>query len=247
MFIPKRLVWLLAVHAGAGIIASTVAPLEQILLVPLLASVSCQAVLLALWGACATTAPWKRLAVLATGAMYLELLARPGSLRNEFSGFPTLVVVLVSAGMLSLRVTGWEVAARAESDRLPGEETGGFRFSIRGLMLCTAAVALLGAGARGLTPGPGNMLWALVVWSLCFTAVGLAALWAGLGGGPPGWRSPLVFLMSACLGVFFAAAVQAHAQGWFYVISIMLLSTGGLLASLAVVRSCGYHLRRRSA
>jgi hypothetical protein len=250
----KKLWRLVAAHVAVGVTSSALAPfrvsnrfgLDLILLVPLLASVSCQAVLLALWGTNSTsTAPWKRLALLAAGTAFLELLVRPGSHGGEFAGFPTLVVALSSAGSLSLRLTGWEVARRAEPCGPLEDETGGFRFSIRGLMACTVAVALLGAGARELSPGPGNMLWALAVWSFCFTAAGLSALWAGLGGGRPGWRYPPVFVLSAALGVFFAAAVQALGPGWVYILSIMTLSTAGLLASLAVVRSCGYRLRRR--
>ena len=50
-----------------------------------------------------------------------------------------------------------------------------------------------------------------------------------------------VFALSPVLGACFAH-VAAHQNGWVYISLIMLLYTAALLASLAVVRSCGLRI-----
>ena len=59
--------------------------LDHILIVPLFALALCQALLIALWGTASTASPWKRLAGLVAGAVYLEALPFP-DLRREFLG-----------------------------------------------------------------------------------------------------------------------------------------------------------------
>jgi len=91
---------------------------------------------------------------------------------------------------------------------------------------------------------PGPSLLRNSVFGLCFTAVGLAAVWAALADARPRWRGPVVFGLAAILGVFFAVAANAQTAGWVYILLSMLLDSAALLGSLLVVRSCGYRLVR---
>ena len=102
-------------------------------------------------------------------------------------------------------------------------------------MLCAVARAL---------EGYRNPFLFVPVWALCFVAVGLVSLWAMLGDASPLRRGPVVFVLSPVLGAFFAFAAGAHQAGWIYILLIMLLYPAALLASLLVVRSCGYRLLR---
>jgi hypothetical protein len=249
----RRLAWLVVAHLAAGVVAGALAPVElrtplgldRILVVPLFAVALGQAVLLALWGVGSTGPPWKRMAGLVTGAVCLEGLFAPG-LRGEFLGTATVTVAVTTASLLGVRALGVGLTRRAEPDLPARPEAEGLRVSIRGLMLFTAAVALLSAGARALRATPGHLVLLMVVWALCFVAVGLVAFWAALGGGKPLRRGPVVFALSPVLGVFFAVAAHADRDGWVYVILTMLLYPAVLLGSLLVVRSCGYRLVRRS-
>jgi hypothetical protein len=221
------------------------AGLDHILIVPLFAVALCQALLIALWGTASTATPWKRLAGLVAGAVYLEALPFP-DLRREFLGLSTVTVALSTASLLVGRALGIRVTRRSGRDQPPPPETEGLRFSIRGLMLLTAVVALLSAGARLLAIPARFFLWWVVVWSLCFVVVGLVALWAALGAARPLRRAPALFAMSPVCGSFFAYAVHTDGAGRFYIILIMLLYPAVLLGSLLVVRSCNYRLVRRT-
>jgi hypothetical protein len=220
--------------------------LKDILLVPFFASVFCQALLLALWGAYSGVSPWLRMAGMVVGTVYLEALL-PDRMRREFLGISTITVTVTTATLLVMRALGVRLNRQDESAQPMRAEPEGLRFSIRGLMLFTAAVALLSAGARALQDTPRRLFLQEAVLAMCFVAAGLMALWAGLGNARPPHRGAVVFALSPVLGAFFAFAVHAHKAGWAYIMLTMLLYPAVLLASLLVVRSCGYRLVRRVA
>lgn len=220
--------------------------LRDILLVPLIGLVLCQGVLLALWGASSGVSPWLRMAGLVAGAVYLEALF-PATMRREFFGISTITIVVTTATLIVVRMLGVRLTRRDDPGPPIRAETEGLRFSIRGLMLFTAAVALLSAGARALQDTPRHFLLLAAVWAMCFVAVGLVALWAALGSARPLNRAPIVFVLSPVLGIFFGFAAHADRAGWVYITLTMLMFPALLLGSLLVVRSCGYWLVRRSA
>jgi hypothetical protein len=247
----RRLLSLALALLALGGVAAVAAPIEirtasglvHILIVPLLALALCQAFLVALWGTAATAAPWLRFAGLVAGAVYLDALLPP-DLRHETLGMSTLTIVVTTATLLVVRTRGVRLRRPAGPVQPARPEAEGLRFSIRGLMLFTAGVALLSAGARALQESPRRMLLLIVVWSLCFVAVGMVGLWAALGNARPLRRGPVVLALSPVLGAFFAYAAGAHQAGCVYIILIMLLYPAALLGSLLVVRSCGYRLGR---
>jgi hypothetical protein len=254
MSVKRRLLGLAARHIVLGIIARLLAPIElpnvfglvRLPVVPLVASALCQAFLLAVWGATSSGSPWRRLAGLAAGAVYLEALL-PSDFRRELLGMSTITVAVVTATLLVIRMLGVRLNPFTDSAQPTPPETEGFRLSIRGLMLVTAAVALLSAGARALQEEPHRLVLLMAVWAMCFVTVGLVALWAVLGLGRPLRRGVVVFVLSPILGACFAFASQAHRAGWVYILLIMLLYPTLLLSSLLVVRSCGYRFVRRAA
>jgi hypothetical protein len=113
-------------------------------------------------------------------------------------------------------------------------------------MIFTAAVAVICAGARALAGARSPFLF-MPVWAVCFVSVGLVSLWAVLGDAHPQRRGPVVFVLSPILGACFAFAANARPEGRIYILLIMLLYPAALLASLLVVRSCGYRLVRSAA
>src|SRR5947209_3874882 len=109
-----RRIWILAVaHLALGVVTGVLAPVQlltpfglvHILIVPFVASALCQSLLLSLWAAVSQAKPWKRLAGLAVGAMYLEALVAPG-LRREFLGTSTITIVVTTASLLVMRWLG---------------------------------------------------------------------------------------------------------------------------------------------
>ena len=253
----RRLWWLTRTHVVFGVVAAVLAPirirnhlvlarifppsgLEQILVVPLFALTLGQAVLLAVWAVGSAQSPWKRLAGLVAGAIFLEALLA-FCLKDEFLGIAIVTIVVTTTSLLVVRIFGIRLVREAETGQDGQSEAKGLRFSIRDLMLLIAAVALLSTGTRVFRSSHGHILLA-AVWALCFVAVGLVALWSALGEGRPLRRMPVVFLLSPVLGAFFAHSADAHEAGWLYILLTMLLYPAALLGSLLVVRSCGYRL-----
>ena len=213
---------------------------------PVVAASFCQAFLLAFWGATARLSIWARLAGLVVGAVYLEAIL-PHHVVREALGASTITIVLSTAALLVVRCSGAALIREGEPGQAALAQTEGLRFSIRGLMLFTATVALLCAGARALQDSPNRVFVVLVVWVVDGVGIGLVALWVALGNSRPRRRAPAVFAISPVLAAFFAFAVRAHSAGSVLITLTMLLYSALLLASLVVVRSCGYRLVRRMA
>jgi hypothetical protein len=243
----KRLIGLAATHFVTGLAAEFLAhidlhaprELSGLLVVPLIALVPCQALILALWGATSTASPWKRIAGLLAGSVYLETLWLQ-AFEGVLPGTLTITIAVTTASLLVLRTNGGRVTRQVHNGP---PEIKRLRFSIRALMLLIAAVALLSAVATLGFP-PDRLTLENSFLSLCFVTTGFAALWAVLGKARPLVPGAVVFVLSPILGVFFAIFVNAHAAGWVYIILSMLLYSAALLASLLVLRSCGYRLVR---
>jgi hypothetical protein len=258
----QRLRKLAVAQVALGLVAGALAPIrlpdplglarllppfgvQRILIVPLFSLAMGQAVLIALWGVASRSSPWRRLVGLVAGSAYLEALLALG-LDGEFLGTATVTIAVTTASLLVVRALDVRLDRVTEDGRTGRGGPDGLRFSIRGLMAFTAAVALLSAGARTLKESRGGFIFLAAVWALCFVAVGLVALWAALGEARPRRRVPVVFALSPVLGGFFAHASEAHQAGQFYILTTMLLYPAVLLGSLVVVRSCEYRLIGRS-
>lgn len=117
-------------------------------------------------------------------------------------------------------------------------------------MLFTFAVAVTTIGVRELrenvTTRPS--FFANSFWSVCFAVTGSAGVWAGLGLARPLPRTVVVLLIALALGAAFVYGInQGDWDTYSYVILMMLLQVGVVIASLLVVRSCGYRLVRKAS
>jgi hypothetical protein len=247
----RRLQILAVAHLALGVLTGVRAPVElrtlfafkYILIVPFFASAFCQSFLLSLWGAASQTMLWKRLAGLVTGVLDLEALA--ADLGREFPGIWTITFTVTMGALLVLRRFGFTVKRPGDLGRPARSEPQGPRFSILGVMIVTVAVALLCAEARDLQAfGVQRFLFKLGC-AICFVAVGLVSLWAALGDARPLRRGPAVFVSSLVLGA--CLAMPAHTAGRVYIHLIMALYPTALIASLLIVRSCGYRLVGRAS
>jgi hypothetical protein len=244
----RRIRNLAIVHVAFGIIAALSARIElpapsslpHILIVPLIASVACQAVLFAFWAVNWNASHFLRAGALAGAAVYLEALMA-NIATGELFGVGIATLVATSVSLLTLRRFGIGLVRHVDSRQPDQRLAVGLQFSIRGLMLVTAVAAILIVGAQTFRAGPAGPHRVNPVLGLCFTSVGLVALWAGLGHARPLVRAPVLILLAMSLGAYFAFAANAHAAGWIYIMLTMLLFSTGLLASLLVIRTRGYH------
>ena len=250
-----RLLRLLAAHLVLGLLSALFATVEihtpiglpLLLIVPLFALTFCQVSLLGLWSVFSSSALWKRLSGWVIGTAYLEA-AFDLDFGSEFLFMPSAAMALTVASLLVVRWSGVRLIRRADRVDTRPPESRGFRFSIRGLMILTAVVALLSAAARSVPTSHGHPSFVpTVMLASCFVTVALLALGAALGTGHPIRRGIPPVAVSPVLGTFFGLAVNAHRDGWVYLITIMLLYPAVLLGSLLIVRSCGYRLVSRRA
>ena len=115
-------------------------------------------------------------------------------------------------------------------------------------MLITCVVAVLIAGAREIRQNfPSELPWVFeFVWAGAFVAQGLAAAWATFASERTVPRGIAVLAAAPALGALLAYAAGGTAwDTYFYLTAIMALHTAAILASLSVVRSCGYRLVSR--
>ena len=252
----RRLQILALAHLALGGVTSVLAQVElstifefkHSLTVPFFASAFCQSFLLSLWGAASPAILWKRLAGLVTGVVYLAALTPGDSSRELLPGIWTITITVTIGSLLVLRQFGLIVKRPGDLGQPAPPPPAGPRFSIRGTMICTAAIALLCAGARALlaTWQPLLLIILVLVWASCFVAVGLVSLWAALGDARPLQRGPGVFILSTALGAYLAMPART-AAGQVYIFLIMVLYQTVLMGSLLIVRSCGYRLVPRDS
>ena len=251
----RRIQLLVVVHAIAGIALSGWAALEgaipfvfsYILLVPPFALAFCQSSLLAFWAALSHAAIWKRVVGLIAGAFALETLLALGLQGDTYLFMPTMATGLVTAALAIVRI--WRAELLSSGGQPSQSNRQGLQFSIRSLMLFTLVVAvLITAGKQMRQAGwSGPTLLFMSFWMLCFAVTNLAAVWAAMGLGSPWLKCGAVSLLSLAIALTFSWCAGVSGDDWFHVTAIMVLEIVLLLASLLVVRSCGYRLVRYSA
>lgn len=202
-----------------------------------------QTSLLGIWGALGTSSWWKRLLGVVVGMVCLGLLldisVGPPYRYNHV--IVLLATVLVAGVLLVVRCFRFRICVTAV-DRTAVPR---FQFSIRHLLILTFAVACLVSLGKWLGPHliPATEPFLLAMIGLLLATVGLITVWPVLG-----TRHPLLPSMIAT-GV--AAGLGFGLTTWFHPFEMMILWTTipfvealSLVASLLVVRSCGYRLVR---
>jgi hypothetical protein len=200
----------------------------------------CQAFLLSFWVVTSSASHWKKIMAVVTGTIYLEVLLG-SAVARDIGGLATVTVTATAASLLMLRAKG--VICVRQAPEKPVAEP--IRFSIRGLMLLIAIAAVFITVARTLQEMTEKTVPLNIFFSLCIVTVGLVATWAVLGAAEPFRRSAIVLILSPVLGVLFAIAASADQGAWVFIILTTILYSVAMLASLLIVRSCGYRWTRR--
>jgi hypothetical protein len=250
----RRIRLLVVVHAIAGIVLSGWAALEgaipfvfdYILLVPPFALALCQSGLLAFWAAMSHGGIWKRATGWLAGVIALEILLNVPIEIDAYWFMPTMATGLVTAALAVVRI--WRAELLSVSGQPIRSNRQGLQFSIRGLMLLTLLVAILITTGKQMRQAgwTGPNLLTTSALTLCFTVTNLAAVWAATGLGSPWFKCGAVSLLSLAIALTFCWCAGVSGDDWFYMTAIMVLEIVLLLASLLVVRSCGYRLVRYS-
>jgi hypothetical protein len=197
----------------------------------------CEISMLAVWVSLANTFQWRRLIGAVAGLFYLWVLM------DAAAGVHDIDVLILVCGlffvtlfvMVSLRFT--KLRLRQLDLDVPLPATVAFQFSIRQMMALTAVIAILFAIARS------GLGWFLVLDTTFLALPTLLATWAALGLGLLRLRIP--FALVACIAVGLISGF-IH-QAWMpYRFWLTVTLTQGIfsLASLLVVRTCGYRLLR---
>ncbi len=249
-----RLLILAIAHVVFGLVAADIArlrypvPMELGFSLVIISGLS-QAFLLAFWVTASPAWRWTKIAGLVIAVAYVEIffvfaLRGPGPV----SGIGAITTVLTVAAVLTLRARGVSFVRRLSTDPPIRSAAESLKFSIRGVMLLIAAVAGLCALARALKPipFPAKNIPFDVFFSLSCVTLGLAAVWAVLRPAKPFGRAMIVWIASPFLGVLLAIAAGGPGPDWVLIILTITGYSVSILASLLVVRTCGYRLVRRT-
>ena len=243
---PRAAIGLLVgVHAVVGIVLAFCSADQPAVSSALFFSlVFCQTSLLGMWCGLGRSHWILRLIGLIVGTGCLAMMLGAGI--DELSG--EIIFVVVAAVLLVAAVT-WIVrwlkgAMRQIHDSAPDAREG-LQFTIRHLLVLTFVVACLVTIGKALAPRLPRLhdVTMLSAIAVCFVSVALVAIWAILGLGHVLFRSIVLFVIAAIVGWILARVID-ESDDTFWTSTTILQATY-LMASLLVVRSCGYRFLAR--
>jgi hypothetical protein len=121
----------------------------------------------------------------------------------------------------------------------------GLQFTIRHLLVLTFVVACLVTIGKAVAPHLPRLhdVTMLSAIAVCFVSVALVAIWAILGLGHVLFRSIVLFVIAAIVGWILARVID----NTYYIFwtSTTILQATYLMASLLVIRACGYRFLAR--
>ncbi len=125
---------------------------------------------------------------------------------------------------------------------LPVASVGRIQFSIRHLMILTVVVACLITIGKWVQPLPlGAMLYQLLPFGVTFGLVGISPVWFVLATKQPVLYSVGLMAVGACAGYCLGRFFHNYVGIWTTVTATEAMA---VVASLLIVRSCGYRLVR---
>jgi len=205
-----------------------------------------QTSLLGIWGGLGTNPWWSRLigVVVGGGFLGLRLGVGVGHPDWEVSYFIVSVgIALITGMLLVIRCFRVRICV-ATVDQAAARR---IQFTIRQLLVLTFAVACLVSLGKWLAPHLLNVNEPLMLTliGLILATVGLLSVWPALGARHPVLPSLIVIVVAAGVGFCFAQFLPGPpgdmASFWMTITAVEALV---LVASLVVVRSCGYRLVR---
>jgi O-antigen/teichoic acid export membrane protein len=113
-------------------------------------------------------------------------------------------------------------------------------------MLLTLVAACLCAVAKWLQPHVDGHSLKLLLIAVPFVILGFVAVWAVLGMGHPRLGVVAVLLLAPLLGLSLKAVLGLGRMGAGYWIAATTTAALVLVASLYVIRHCGFQVRRQS-
>ncbi len=265
--VVPRLRWLLGVHLALAVVAGAGFVIRgDIRFLPVLwvaNSVSfAQLVLLSFWAGMGTSKPVHRRLGTLFGVAYVGIWPILGQFLSPYAQTPTIgdvlfdlgskgmTVVLFAGVFLLFRRAGTELCRVA--DPAEAGTSGRLQYSILHVLLIISVAAVVLGLVRSVR-GPGHTpanAWRIAAGVAALVLVSMlvnlcCAAWAVLSPGRIGLRVSLVLLVAALLGVALCLGANMD-QGprWLFapfIVGFPLL-TFIVIASLLVVRSCGYRL-----
>jgi len=201
-----------------------------------------QGSLLGVWGSLGAGPWWLRLAGLGIGGSGLAIGACAGLAELDWETFFIFIfaTVLVAAVLTVFRCFGFRIG-------LP--TTGGIartelQFGIRHLLILTVVVAVVLAIGRNLKISYSDIddVPFLAVIASAYALIGILSPWALLGGNLVVVRGVFLLAIAAAVGWGVGQVIPFTLSFW---IGIGLTEAVLLIASLLVLRFCGYRLMRR--
>lgn len=265
-----RLRWLVGTHLSVPpvVFAAATAGLDKAVVgYAMYTLTAAQVMLLCFWIGMGLARSHKFARIALAGVVYLTLellaftLATGGVSADAPGPFELALVLTITFAVNALLITLGSVlfviiSARyvrldwsRDPEKLPPVHT---QFSILHLMQLTSVAAMLIAVARWLSLDPGNVGAFFAFIALYFLALMInaaAAVWSALAVGPVLLRIGFSVGAAAFLGVMLALGSEGQLSGGSGLWGVLFLvpPTIVVIASLLVVRSCGYRLVRVSA
>ena len=237
----RRILWLVVAHTVVGLIGMCFAArFPSLRAAAFFGIVNSQASLLGIWGSLGS-GPWCwRLTGVVVGVGYLCLLLEAGISESSVAMFLLLAPSTTFVMMPLLIVRFLRVGVRPDSSLVTSK--GRIQFSIRHLMILTFVVACLTTIGKWVQPDipQGVMFFRWLSIIVTFGLVGVLPVWFVLATKQPMLFGVVLVAVAACAG---------YCLGWilyefgFGIVATTTQATA-VVASLLIVRSCGYRLVR---
>jgi hypothetical protein len=130
------------------------------------------------------------------------------------------------------------------------DEPARTQWSLRELLMLTAGACVIFGLGRAAVPSdnsPRPNLVAPVLYVAIVLSQGLALTWATLSKGDPRWRILLTLFLATITVLAFPLAIGVTGNNFVFTTVLLLSPCPIVIATLLVVRSCGYRLVPRSA
>lgn len=247
-----RLVWLVPIHVAFGVGFCGWSAIEgripfvlpHLLVVPALAFVLAQTSLLAFWTGLWPISWYKRLPGMFAGIVYLETLCFWGS-QGELILLPTLTLIPTAGVLMFVRDS--YVSLTYVGNAPPRLSSKAWQFSIRGLMMLTFLIAvtitMFKLFHRFVSLPP--RLDVIGFWSMGMIALTFGSIWAALRLDRPHKSCVIVLASSSVIGAIMPIAMEKPWDTLVYMDAISVLQSVICLASLSIVRLCGFRLVHR--